>query len=574
MNKLSIKARMVWILISITALFIVMFLFSVLGHKTLKGLATGRFSAVMLQGHKDKIQVATHSMALSLGQAIAGVSDKERQKEILRDGVDAIRFEDDKSGYFFIYENTVNVALPTKPEIIGKDLGNTKDKNNVFFVRQMYENAKHGGGFIEYIWPKPGAGDVPKLAYSEAIPGSNFWIGTGVYVDNIQSYRAQIVEDINQLSKSIHLKMITFSGLVFVIIVLLCLYIVVGISKGFSVMLAAIKDLAQGEGDLTHRVEIYSRDEFGELAKWLNVFIEHLYQIVNQIRVNSSSVSSSAALLTSVSDKAVVCSEETISSSSHAASMTEKMAGDIEEISITTEKLSENLQMIVTATEELSTAINEVVTNISAGSEITNKAVGRADSISGKMDDLGMAAGEINQITETISDISDQTNLLALNATIEAARAGESGKGFAVVAGEIKALAQQTADATGEINNKIRNMQGLTKESVAAIGDVVSIISEINDIVSSVAASIEQQSTATIDISNNVTEASQGAQSINEHLGQASLAANEVSADAGKLSSLVHEMNAEIGQVESSSSDLSALSEDLNAIVAKFKLKD
>ncbi|PID77559.1 MAG: chemotaxis protein [Deltaproteobacteria bacterium] len=574
MNHISIKAKMRWILAAIIVLFVVMLFFSTLGYNSLKEMATERISSKMLEGHKDKLQVATHSMALSLGQAIAGISDKERQKEILRAAVDDIRFEKDKSGYFFIYEGTVNVALPTKPEIIGRDLGQAKDKNNVFFVRQMYENARNGGGFIEYIWPKPGAGDVSKLAFSEAIPGSNFWIGTGVYIDNIQNYRKQIAEDINQLSKAALLKMSGFSGIVFLGIALLCLYIVCGISRSFALMLSIIKDIAQGEGDLTRRVEINTRDEFGELAKWMNMFIDNLHQIVVQIKTNNSCLIDSATLLSSISDKASICSEQTAYKSDNAASTAEKMAGDIKDISEATEKSSENLQMVVAAAEELSASINEVAANMSTGSQITGKAVGRAGNISEKMNNLGTAAGEISQITETISDISNQTNLLALNATIEAARAGEAGKGFAVVAGEIKALAQQTADATGEINNRIRNMQDLTAESVAAIGDVVGIINEINEIVSSVAVGIEQQSATTQEISGNVAKVSSGTQDVNDHLGNASLASNVVSSDTGEVSGLVHEINTGINQVGSSAADLLVLAEDLNAIVAKFKLKD
>ncbi len=574
MNRISIKARMSLILVAIMVLFVVMAFFSALGYSTLKEMATERVSATMLQGYKDKIQVATHSMALSLGQAITGIADVEKQKEIMRAAVNNIRFEEDKSGYFFIYEKTVNVALPTKPETIGKDLGKVKDKNGVFFVKEMYTNAQKGGDFIEYIWPKPGAGDVPKLAFSEAIPGSNFWIGTGMYIDNIDSYRAQITEAINLLSKSALLKMVGFSSIVFFCIVLLCLFIVIGISKSFSVMLATIKDIAQGEGDLTRKIEINSRDEFAELAKWFNMFIEHIHQIISQIKTSSGFVGSSATLLASVADDAIAKSERTADRSDNAASTAERMSVDIKRISELTEEASEKLHMIVVAAEQLSSSISEVAANMSVGSEITNKAVGRADSISEKMDDLGVAAEEINQITETISDISEQTNLLALNATIEAARAGEAGKGFAVVAGEIKALAQQTADATGEINGKIRNMQRLTSESVSAIGDVVGTITKIDEIVSSVTSSIEEQSVTTVEISGNVITASQAAQNVNEHLTNASLASAEVSLDASEVNTLAHEMNAIISQAGESVSNLFSLSEDLNTIVAKFKLKD
>ena len=152
----------------------------------------------------------------------------------------------------------------------------------------------------------------------------------------------------------------------------------------------------------------------------------------------------------------------------------------------------------------MTSTINEISKNTAKGSETTGRAVDTAKQVTNKVDALGRAAREINKVTETIADISAQTNLLALNATIEAARAGEAGKGFAVVAGEIKALAQQTAQATSEISLKIESVQTTTQESVTAIGSIVEVIDEINSIVSTIASAIEEQSITTQEIASNV----------------------------------------------------------------------
>ena len=200
------------------------------------------------------------------------------------------------------------------------------------------------------------------------------------------------------------------------------------------------------------------------------------------------------------------------------------------------------------------------------------RAVETAKVVSGKVDDLGRAAVEISKVTDTISDISEQTNLLALNATIEAARAGEAGKGFAVVAGEIKALAQQTAEATNEISDKISGVQATTQDSVEAIGSIVNIINEINEIVTTVATAIEEQSVTTQEISNNIGQAASGVQEVNENVNQASAVVGEVTKDVSEVSQATADMKEGSTQVLNSAGELSKLADRLNEMVGQFKI--
>ncbi len=168
----------------------------------IEDLGVSQVQTQMLDLQKQKLQVATHSMALSLGQGLAGISGQDGRVEFIRRALDPIRLEADKSGYYFAYQGTVNVALPPKKEIQGKDLAETKDKNGVFYVRELAKAAAAGGGFVQYVFPKPEKGDQPKLGYAEMIPGTDIWIGTGIYIDNIESAKQAIAQAIGDLVRA------------------------------------------------------------------------------------------------------------------------------------------------------------------------------------------------------------------------------------------------------------------------------------------------------------------------------------------------------------------------------------
>jgi methyl-accepting chemotaxis protein len=136
--------------------------------------------------------------------------------------------------------------------------------------------AKSGGGFYQYVWPKPGAGDTPKLGYAEMIPGTQMWIGTGVYLDNIDAYKAQMAGEIESMVSKRTTTMVVVSGIIFAAIIALCLFIAFGIVRALKEMVVSFRDIAEGEGDLTKRIRIDSRDEIAELAGWFNTFLEKL----------------------------------------------------------------------------------------------------------------------------------------------------------------------------------------------------------------------------------------------------------------------------------------------------------
>jgi methyl-accepting chemotaxis protein len=206
-------------------------------------------------------------------------------------------------------------------------------------------------------------------------------------------------------------------------------------------------------------------------------------------------------------------------------------------VAAASEQASTNVQSVASATEEMASTIAEISRQVQESARIANDAVGQARNTTSRVSELSKAAAHIGDVVELINTIAGQTNLLALNATIEAARAGEAGRGFAVVASEVKALAEQTAKATGEIGQQISGIQAATQDSVNAIREISVTIEKLSEISSTIAASVEEQGGATQEISRNVQHAAHGTQEVSSNIADVQRGAGETgSASAQVLS--------------------------------------
>jgi len=343
------------------------------------------------------------------------------------------------------------------------------------------------------------------------------------------------------------------------------------ITRPINRAVAGLKDIAQGEGDLTRRLAVASKDEVGELANWFNVFIEKLQNIIAQINDNTKLVNGSAGELSGIAADLSMNAEETSGRADNVATAAEEMSVNLNSVAAAMEQSTTNTTMVAAAAEEMTATIGQIAHNAEQAHAITVQAVTQAASTSNRMAELGKAAQAISKVTETITEISEQTNLLALNATIEAARAGEAGKGFAVVANEIKELAKQTAAATMDIKNQIEGVQETTRSTVEEIDQISKIINEINGIIATMSLAVGEQSTATEEIAANISQASLGLSEVNENVSQSSLVAGTITQDIVGVNTASNEISKSSQQVKTSANRLQELANELHSVVNIFK---
>ncbi len=335
---------------------------------------------------------------------------------------------------------------------------------------------------------------------------------------------------------------------------------------------AMLQDIAQGKGDLTRRLDASSKDEMGILSKWFNLFVERIQLIIKELKENANVLAASTEELSAATTQISASTEEMSSQSKTVSESAQDASGSVKDITSSTDQMSSSINMVATAVEETSTSIREVAQSSLKLSQIASTANEQTRSSRAKMESLGLAAQEIGKVIEVISDIADQTNLLALNATIEAASAGEAGKGFAVVAKEVKELAKQTAQATEEIRSKIQGIQNNTTDSISAIGQISTIMEQLDTFSQTVASAVEEQSVTTNEIARNVSEAGRTSSEIAKNVQHTADNLTMVSNSIQGISSGSMEIASGIGQINTSATSLSKLAGRLREIVDQFKI--
>ncbi|WP_341218670.1 methyl-accepting chemotaxis protein [uncultured Pseudoalteromonas sp.] len=456
----------------------------------------------------------------------------------------ALRY--DKTNYFWINNYQPEMVMhPIKPALEGKDLTNNKDPDGkALFVEMVNITKKDGEGFIPYKWPKPGEEQpVDKIAF---VKGFNQWqwiIGSGVYLDTIDA------------AFSSQRNLIILNAVVMIIAVIVFSYFI-GRSVLLPTRLAAnmMKDISQGEGDLTRTLNEEGNDEISELSHSFNLFVSKMRESLVHVSQSANDVNEHAHTVDDSTKTSQSFIELQNDSSTQVAAAMEQMTHQIHDVSSNAE-----------AAEQ---AANDAAHNASTGKHVVAETITAIETLSANIEtvsrvteDLANESQNIGSVLDVIRSISEQTNLLALNAAIEAARAGEHGRGFAVVADEVRTLASRTGQSTDEIQSMISKLQEGTRAAVDAVkasqtlsvstveqassannslNEIERLVSVITEMNSQIARATEQQTQAADEVNLRINDLSQSTEQSLDNTKQLNSASDKLKQSSTELSSIVN----------------------------------
>lgn len=462
------------------------------------------------------------------------------------------------------------------------------DMKEIFTTMEKYHNDVHNDAILINQKIKEGEKEEAMLLYNSKLRADLKEVSVLIdkYVEGQENYKASLEKTIEMYQRNLLILIIVVSSLAIVVTIIFALNLFKKVVKPINNTVRMLKDISDGEGDLTQRLKILGNDEIADLAKEFNIFIEKIQEIVKQVDLNADKVAASASGLTRISDDTVKISDEITASIQEIASGAEAQLQGTEEVMNAMEEMTKGIQHTAEKTSIVSDESNKTASDAEKGNLTIQGAITQMDSINISVTDsavlvklLGERSKEIGKISEVITDISEQTNLLALNAAIEAARAGEYGRGFAVVADEVRVLAEQTKSSAEQISSLILNIQEDTAKSIKAMDNVTLEVKSGLNMVHDAGASFKQILGASKQIAEQIQEIS----AITE---QMSASSEEVTASLGEMTKILSMSSANtqnaatssqqqltaIMEVSNSANQLNEGARSLKTLVEKFKI--
>lgn len=424
-----------------------------------------------------------------------------------------------EGGYFFILDSDgVFIHHPQK-EFVGKDMSSWKDANGNY-VTKLLNAASKKDGWTSYWWPKVSGGEpYEKISYAKAISGTDWVVGTGLYVNDIEDSVSKMEISAEKSLNNEIMNQILFSVIILFGLSFVANFLINKTTRPLDDVRVKITELSKGEGDLTIRLdENQGGDEIQALCSSFNTFMEYLNGVIRGISEASGSVASISGELSVLSEK---LNEEL---NAHHA-QTESVSASITEMSASSEQVAGSARNVSFSTDEATEKSRTAMEAVKNSDVVVEELMGGMKLSAGHISELSEHSKQIHIMLESINSIAEQTNLLALNAAIEAARAGEQGRGFAVVADEVRALAGRSSDATDDIAKLLSVLDNLVKtalDSMSGSEDKTQETVEISSVIGSELGSISQQieniSMMTSEIATASTQQSQAVLEVNESI--------------------------------------------------------
>ncbi|QXN25643.1 methyl-accepting chemotaxis protein [Shewanella putrefaciens] len=471
------------------------------------------FREKLIGERKTQIKEATQ-IAAGIVQYQLSLKEQGNVNQALRD----IRFG--SSGYFFIYDSQgKNLFHAVMPNLEGQNKIDMTDPRGTKIIVGLLNAAKNGDGNFSFYFQKPNTNEqIEKIGYSMMIPGTDWMLGTGAYIDDIdavvEDYRTTVTEQMIDKSYAILLIALLLAAITAAVILVTAQRMVTPIKN----MADNLNDIAKGEGDLTKRLAVKGDDEIAQLGRSFNLFVDKLQTIIGDVAHATAKVKTAA---NAIHDQTKVMSRQLVSHNNE----TDQVVTAITEMSATASEVAQNTTQVAEATHAATGDVANAQRCVDASLEEISALMAQINNAASNIQSLSEQSQKINSVLSVIGGIAEQTNLLALNAAIEAARAGEQGRGFAVVADEVRNLASRTQSSTLEINEMLSELHKLVSLAVKtmeesqqscirsvdssraiseSLGSVTSAVTAINDMSTQIATAATEQSSVTEEINRNV----------------------------------------------------------------------